>query len=51
MEKANDMARQTEAVKKQQSNLHRECVNAKTAGSIERVISKSKSWLDAHLFV
>lgn len=44
LEKAIDMARQTEAVKQQQSNLRSDCVNAKTPGSVDRVISKGKQF-------
>lgn len=41
LEKAIDMARQTEAVKQQQSNLRGECA-VKTPGSVDRVISRIK---------
>lgn len=44
LEKSIDMARQTEAVKQQQSNLRGECINAKTPDSVDRFISKSKSF-------
>lgn len=44
LEKAIGMPRQTEAVKQQQSNLHAEGVNSKPSGSVDRVISKGKSF-------
>lgn len=44
LEKAIDMARQSEAVKQQQSNLRGECVTSKASGSVDRVINKNKTF-------